>query len=564
MSHAATTMSNVNEKLETYDIYHNHKKKLFTILGALMTAMLLSALDQMVFSTALPTIVGELDGVNHMLWVTTAYILAATISMPLYGKISDLIGRKQLLLFGITVFVIGSIVGGLAQDMTWLIIARAIQGIGGGGLMILSQAVIADVVPLKQRGKYMGFIGAVFALASVLGPLLGGWFTEGPGWRWAFWINIPLGIISFLVASFFLKTPHNKIESKFDIFGTITMAISVSSLVLFTSWGGTEYDWNSPIIVGLIAAFVVFTGLFIFAEMKATDPLIPLRLFKDRNFSIASIAGLIVGVGMFGSLAYLPTYLQMVNGLSATNSGLLLLPMMGGLIVASLVSGQIVSKTGNFKWSPIVGFLLVITALFLFSTMTPDTQLWQSSVYMVIMGLGIGSVMQVLVLIIQNSVSHKEVGVATSTNNFFREIGASLGGAFVGGLFSHKLTELLEKNLPANAGSGDMNSLTPSIVDGLPAQIKNIIVQSYNDAFTPVFAYLIPLFVVGLVILLFLKQLNIKDIEKVEQSTDQYDVIKAEEKIHNFETQTNHVTDHDNAYSQQLEIEKARLVLHSK
>jgi EmrB/QacA subfamily drug resistance transporter len=494
----------VNTAEHNYDIFYKHKKKLYTIIAALMTAMLLSALDQMVFSTALPTIVGELDGVNHMLWVTTAYILAATVSMPLYGKLSDLIGRKSLLIFGVFIFIVGSIVGGLATDMTWLIIARGIQGIGGGGLMILSQAVIADVIPIKQRPKYMGFIGATFALSSVLGPLLGGWFTEGPGWRWAFWINVPLGIIALIVVVLFLKTPHVKIPAKFDIFGTITMTIAVTSLVLFTSWGGNEHEWNSVLIISLIAAFVIFTALFIIIENKVSDPLIPMRLFKDKNFTIASVAGLIVGIGMFGSLAYLPTYLQMVNGMSATNSGLLLLPMIAGLMVSTLVSGAIVTKTGNYKWSPIIGFLLVILALFLFSTMTPETQLFQSSIYMVIMGLGIGAVMQILVTIIQNSVSHKEVGVATATNNFFREIGASLGGAFVGGLFSSKLTELLSQNLPAGAAGGDNNSLTPAVV--------------YNDSFTPVFAYLIPVFAIGLIFLFFIKQQSMTEIENIESN----------------------------------------------
>lgn len=499
---------------QDFDIFYNHKKKLYIIIGALMTAMLLSALDQMIFSTALPTIVGELDGVNHMLWVTTAYILAATVAMPLYGKISDLVGRKNLLLFAVGIFIIGSVIGGLADSMTWLIIARAVQGIGGGGLMILSQAVIADVIPLKQRAKYMGFIGATFALSSVLGPLLGGWFTEGPGWRWSFWINLPLGAIALIVVIMFLNTPHNKIVKKFDYLGTIAMAVSVSSLVLFTSWGGTEYDWDSPVILGLIAAFAVFTALFILIENKVSDPLIPLRLFKDPNFTIASVSGLIVGVGMFGALAYLPTYLQMVNGLSATNSGLLLLPMIVGLIVASLVSGQIVSKTGNYKLFPLAGFIIVMVALALFSTMTPDTPLWQSSAYMVIMGLGLGSVMQILVLIIQNSVSHDEVGVATSTNNFFREIGASLGGAFIGGIFTHKLTELLSANLPAGSTGGNLNSLTPAIVDGLPAAVRDIIVQSYNDAFTPVFLYLLPVFVIGFILLLFIKQKPITEMTK--------------------------------------------------
>lgn len=513
---AAETQTRKNKEPEAkilgYDIFYNHKRKLYAIIFSLMVAMLLSALDQMILSTALPTIVGELDGVSHMLWVTTAYILAATISMPLYGKLSDLIGRKSLLLTGIGIFILGSIIGGLAQNMTWLIVGRAIQGLGGGGLMILSQAVMADVIPLKKRAKYMGLIGAVFGLSSVLGPLLGGWFTDGPGWRWAFWFNLPIGVLAFVVVSLLLKTPFKKVKFTFDIWGTVTMAAAVSSLVLFTSWGGTQYAWNSPTILSLIGSSVLFTGLFILAENKAKEPLIPMRLFKDANFSIAAVSGLIVGVGMFGALAYLPTYLQIVNGLGATNSGLLLLPMMAGLIFASVISGQIVSRTNSYKWLPIMGFVIVSIALFLFSTMTPKTEVWQSSLYMVIMGLGLGSIMQILVLIIQNSVPHSMVGVATATNNFFREIGGSLGAAFVGGLFSHNLATTLAKNLPKTVTHGqDLNALTPSVINHLPTAIKTVIIDAYNSSLTPVFAYLIPLFLVGFIALFFIKQNPIRD-----------------------------------------------------
>jgi EmrB/QacA subfamily drug resistance transporter len=523
------TASNIKKKskptetqIPGFDIFYNHKRQLFAIIGALMVAMLLSALDQMIFSTALPTIVGELHGVSQMLWVTTAYILAATISMPLYGKISDLIGRKALLLIGIGIFVVGSIIGGLAQDMTWLIVARAIQGFGGGGLMILSQAVIADVVPLQKRGKYMGLIGAVFGLSSVVGPLLGGFFTDGPGWRWAFWFNLPIGVIAFAVVFLVLKIPFKAVKVRFDILGTATMAVAVASLVLFTSWGGTTYAWNSATIISLIVTFAVFTVLFILAEMKASEPIIPLKLFKDANFSIAAFGGLLVGIGMFGALAYLPTYLQIVHGLGATNSGLLILPMMGGLIGTSILSGQIISRTGQYKWFPVIGFAMIGFALYLFSTMVPSTPLWQSSLYMVLMGGGIGMVMQILVLIIQNSAPQSMVGVATATNNFFREIGASLGGAIVGSLFSHNLTTTLAKNLPPSMTKGhSVNSLTPAVIDALPKAIKTIVIDAYNTSLTPVFSLLIPLFVVGLVALIFVKQTAIRGGVKSEHMADE-------------------------------------------
>lgn len=495
-----------------YDLYHNHKAKLWSIIGTLMVAMLLSALDQMIFSTALPTIVGDLGGLDHMLWVTTAYLLAATISLPIYGRLSDIMGRKFLLLIGIGIFLVGSVIGGMAQDMTWLIVGRALQGLGGGGLMVLSQSTISDLVPVAKRARYMALIGATFGLSSILGPLLGGYFTDGIGWRWAFWINLPLGVVAFTLAALFLRIPVEKVKAQFDLLGTATMIVAVSSLVLFTSWGGTQYDWDSPIIMGLIATFVVFTALFILVENKVAEPLIPLKFFKDRNFSLAAIGGLLIGVVMFGALAYLPTYLQIVNGLGATNSGLLLLPMMAGLIVMSLVSGQIVTRTGDYKVLPLVGFGLIAISMFLFSTLTPDVPLWQTSIYMVILGSGIGSVMQNLVLIVQQSVPHTSVGIATATNNFAREIGASLGGAFVGAVFSSNLTRLLVDNLPASALQGQsMESLTPAIIEALPEQIRSIIISAYNDALTPVFAYLIPVVVLGLIGLFFLKRKPLVD-----------------------------------------------------
>lgn len=486
------------------------KRRILLVFAGLLVAMLLSSLDQTIFSTALPTIVGELHGVDHMLWVTTGYLVAATIMMPIYGKLGDLIGRKGLFIGALSVFLVGSLIGGAAQDMTWLIVGRTVQGIGGGGLMILSQAIIADVVPVRERSKYMGIMGAVFGISSVAGPLLGGWFTEGVGWRWAFWINIPLGVVAIVLAAVFLKLPKHTAKVRFDVWGTISMAIAVTSIILVASWGGTEYDWDSPVMMWLIAIAVVFSGLFVLAEYKAAEPIIPLALFKSRNFVLATVAGLFIGVAMFGALAYLPTYLQMVTGVNATLSGLLMLPMIAGLMSTAITTGFLASKTGRYKWMPIASMIVIATALWLMSSLTVDTPLWVLMGYLFLMGAGIGLAMQILVLIVQNSFPDSQVGTATASNNFFREIGASLGGAVVGALFTARLTDLLTERMPAGGVAGDTNSFTPAAVNALPDEIRDIIVGAYNDALTPVFAMLIPMLVAGLILVIFIKEVPLR------------------------------------------------------
>src|SRR6476661_6387026 len=378
------------------------KQHIVLLFVGLMLSMLLASLNQTVLSTALPTIVGELHGVNDMLWVITAFILASTVTMPIYGKLGDLMGRKSLLMAAILLFMAGSVVGGVANDMGMLIVARVIQGLGGGGLMILSQAVIADVIPARERGKYMGMMGGVFAIASVAGPLLGGWFTEGPGWRWVFWINIPLGLLALAGAVFFLKLPRHSGRPRLDLGGMVLVAIATTCLVLF---GGA----------------VVSAAAFVWVESRTAEPIIPLHLFKDLNFNLATIAGLLIGVAMFGAIGYLPTYLQMAFSVNATESGLLMIPMMGALLVASVVSGQLVSRTGRYKWMPIVGGVLVAVALVLLSTLTPGAPLWEICAYLAVMGLGLGLSMQIMVLIVQNSFPLREVGTATASNNFFRQ-----------------------------------------------------------------------------------------------------------------------------------------------
>ncbi|GAB3527980.1 MDR family MFS transporter [Arthrobacter monumenti] len=476
----------------------------------LMLSMLLAALNQMILSTALPTMVGELNGVDQMLWVITAYILAATVVMPVYGKLGDLMGRKNLLLLAIAIFMAGSIVGGLAPGMNWLIFGRAIQGLGGGGLMILSQAIIADVVPARERGKYMGFMGAVFALASVAGPLLGGWFTEGPGWRWMFWINMPLGVTAMVVVLLFLHLPQRpRRRARLDITGMMLLAAGTTSLVLVGTWGGTEFGWSSPQILGLLGLTAASAVAFVLVERSAEEPVLPMYLFRERNFVLTTSGGLLIGVTMFGAIGYMPTYLQMVTGASATNAGLLMVPMMGGMLLTSIIAGQLVSKTGRYKWMPIAGASSVAGGLLLLSLITPSTPVVLICLFLSLMGIGLGLSMQILVLIVQNSFPNSVVGTATASNNFFRQIGASLGSAIVGSLFTARLASLLTERLPANGvrTQGGINSLTPELVYTLPEAVRNPIIQSYNDALTPLFLYMVPLAIAAAVLLSFVREI---------------------------------------------------------
>jgi len=501
------------------------RRQINLIYVGLLVAMMLSSLDQMVFGTALPTIVGELAGVGQMLWVTTAYLLASTIMMPVYGKLGDLIGRRILLISAISIFIAGSVVGGLAPDMLWLIVGRAIQGVGGGGLMILAQATVADIVPPKDRGKYVGPMGAVFGLSAVAGPLLGGWFAEGIGWRWAFWINIPVGLIALATVAVFLRLPHRDYaRPRLDTAGFVLMSIAVTCFVLFTSWGGNDYEWGSPVIIVLIGGAVLASVAFVLVERRAPEPLIPLFLFKERNFNLATGAGLITLVVMFGAMGYLPTYLQIVHGVNVTTSGLLLLPMVIGMAGAGVGSGQVASRTAHYKWMPLLGTLLIAVAMWLFSTLTVDTPIWVISVASGILGIGIGLGFQILVLIVQNTFPLSAVGTATAANNFFRQIGGTLGTAIVGSIFVARLTGQLTDRLPqaprSTAGGVNMDELSPNAVRNMPAQLREVITTSYNDAVAPSFLYLLPLLAIAFVLLLFIT-------EKPLETTLDYDTHRA-------------------------------------
>ncbi|HEY5821696.1 MAG TPA: MDR family MFS transporter [Propionibacteriaceae bacterium] len=484
------------------------RRRIVMVFAGLMLGLLLSELNETIFATALPSVVGELRGMDHMLWVTTAYILAGTIVMPIYGKLGDLVGRKPLFVLALSIFIVGSVIGGLAPNMGVLITGRAVQGLGGGGLLILIQAIIADLVPARERPRYLSAMGAVFAVSSALGPVLGGWLTAGVGWRWAFWINLPLGAVAIASALVFLRPPARRpedIKVVVDVWGITTMATGVTAIVLLTAWGGTRYDWTSPVVLTLVVIAIVATAAFILVEQRTPEPLISLRLFRHRNFTLATVSGLVMAVAMFGTIAYLPTYLQMVTGLTPTMSGLMMLTLIGGLGLATVGSAQVVTRTGRYKWLPVIGSALVAIALALLSTLTVTTDLRLLGGYLFVLGAGIGTGLQLLLLIVQNTVDQAQVGTATAANDFFREIGVAVGSAVVGTLFTHRLGVLLGQRIPPDAPDIDVRGLTPESVAQLPEALRAAVGSAYNDALTPVFGYLVPLMILSTVGLALIK-----------------------------------------------------------
>lgn len=489
-------------------------RQILVVYSGLMAGMFLAALDQTVVATALPTIVGELGGLEHLSWIVTAYLLSSTVTVPVYGKVSDLLGRRVVFQFAIVIFLVGSALAGAAQSMLWLVIARGIQGIGGGGLFAMSMTIIGDIVSPRDRGRYQGYIGSVFAFSSIIGPLIGGFFADHASWRWIFYINIPIGLAAVVITTVALRIPFPRLPHRIDYLGAALLVGSVSCLLLVAVWGGSTYPWSSPLILGLFGAGAIMLGGFVLQERRAPEPLLPFRLFSERTFSVASGVSFVLGAGMFGSIVFLPLFLQAVLGHSATNSGLLLLPLMGGMVTTAIGVGRRISHTGKYRWWPVRGMAFATIGMFFLARLDADSGRLESTGAMLILGLGFGMTMPTLVLAVQNSVAHRDLGTATSAINFFRSIGGTIGVAVFGGIFSYRLFSGLARRLPSDvladfSFSELVNS--PSSISALPPAVRDPVIAALAEAVQTVFIAAVPMVLIGFILSWLLEDIPLSE-----------------------------------------------------